>query len=308
MGGAYGYRSFGGPEVQEFVDRPDPVPAPNEVAISVGAAGVNPIDVARRSGVLPMLNGELPFPQVLGVDAAGVVTAVGADVTGLDVGDRVFGFALTGAGTYARSTVLLGSATARTPDGLSDLWAATIPVAGTTALDVLDQLDLPPGARILVNGVGGGVGAMTAHLARSLGLAVVGTGSAAKEAVATSAGATFVDYTRGAVSDRLRELAPEGFDAVVDLVGGASLRAVAPLAVDPSRVVAVGDPSVVEIGGATVERHTDRRTLERVADLMLRGALDPHITAVRPLAEAAEALAEVESGHSAGKIVLDLSL
>lgn len=121
------------------------------------------------------------------------------------------------------------------------------------------------------------------------------------------AGATFVDYTRGAVADRLRELAPEGFDAVVDLVGGASLREVAPLAVDPSRVIAVGDPSVVEIGGATVERHTDRATLERVADLMLRGALDPHITAVRALDEAAEALADVESGHSAGKTVLDLT-
>jgi NADPH:quinone reductase-like Zn-dependent oxidoreductase len=305
---AVGYRSFGGPEVQEFVDRPDPVPAPHEVAIAVRAAGVNPIDHALRSGIVPMINGALPFPQVLGMEAAGVVTAVGADVDGLEVGDRVFGFALTGAGTYARSTVLLGSATARTPDALPDTWAATIPVAGATALDVVDQLDLPRGARLLVNGVGGGVGLATAQLARARGLSVVGTGSAAKEAIAGSTGATFVDYGRGPVEEHLRALAPDGFDAVVDLVGGASLRAVAPLAVTPSRVIAVGDPSVVEIGGAEVVRHLDRTTLERVADLMVQGVLDPKITAVHPLEHAEKALADVESGHSVGKTVLDLDV
>ncbi|MFC5064883.1 NADP-dependent oxidoreductase [Actinomycetospora atypica] len=308
MRGAYGYRAFGGPEVQEFVERPDPVPAPHEVAVAVRAAGVNPIDHALRSGMLPMLNGGLPFPQVLGVEAAGVVTAVGADVSGLEVGDQVFGFALTGAGTYAHRTVLLGSTTARTPDGLSDIWAATIPVAGTTALDVLDQLDLAPGDRILVNGIGGGVGVATAQLARARGLEVVGTGSTSKRALATSAGASFVDYTQGPVEERLRALAPEGFAGVVDLVGGASLRAVAPLAVEPARVVAVGDPTVVEIGGAMPERHTDRATLERVAALMVQGVLDPTVTTVVPLSGAGEALLEVESGHSIGKTVLDLTL
>lgn len=305
---ALGYRAFGGPEVQEFVDRPDPVPAAREVAVAVRAAGVNPIDHLLRAGVLPALNGAVPFPQVLGMEAAGVVTAVGADVRGLDVGDRVVGFALTGAGTYAHSTVLLGSATARTPDGLSDTWAATIPVAGTTALDVLDQLDLPAGARLLVNGVGGGVGLATAQLARARGLEVVGTGSTAKRAVATATGATFVDYTRGPVDELLREVAPEGVDGIVDTVGGAALRVVAPLAVEPSRVVAVGDPGVVEIGGAMVERHTDRATLERVADLMVQGVLDPQITAVRSLEHADKALADVENGHAVGKTVIDLAL
>ena len=308
MRGAYGYRTFGGPEVQEFVDRPEPVPAPHEVAVAVSVAGVNPIDHGLRSGHVLALNGELPFPQVLGVEAAGVVTAVGADVSGLEVGDRVFGFALTGAGTYAHSTVLVGTATARTPDGLSDAWAATIPVAGTTALDAVDQLDLAPGARILVNGIGGGVGVATAQVARARGLEVVGTGSPSKRSIATSTGASFVDYSHGPVEEQLRALAPEGFDGIVDLVGGSSLRAVAPLAVEPSKVVAVGDPSVVEIGGAVVERHLDRATLERVAALMMQGVLDPNITAVLPLAEAGKALAEVESGHSVGKTVLDLSL
>ncbi|WP_438810984.1 alcohol dehydrogenase catalytic domain-containing protein [Pseudonocardia alni] len=114
---AYGYRTFGGPEVQEFLVRPDPVPAAHEVAVAVGVAGVNPLDHVLRAGLLIAVNGAVSFPQVLGMEAAGVVTAVGSEVRGLEVGDRVFGFALTGAGTYARTTVLLGSATARTPTG-----------------------------------------------------------------------------------------------------------------------------------------------------------------------------------------------
>lgn len=304
---AYGYRTFGGPEVQEFLDRPDPVPAAHEVAVAVGVAGVNPLDHVLRAGLLPALNGAVPFPQVLGMEAAGVVTAVGSEVRGLEVGDRVFGFALTGAGTYARTTVLLGSATARTPDGLSDRWAATIPVAGTTALDALDQLGLPPGARLLVNGIGGGVGIATAQLARARGLRVVGTAGGTKRATVTATGSAFVDYTTATAEADLRAFAPDGFDGIVDLVGGASLRAVAPLAAAATTVVSVGDPTVVEIGGAMVERHTDRPTLERVADLMVQGVLDPNITAVHTLDEAAQALASVESGHSTGKTVLDLT-
>jgi NADPH:quinone reductase len=307
VGLAFGYRAFGGPEVQEFVDRPDPRPAPHEVAIAVTAAGVNPIDHMLRAGAIPGLNGGVPFPQVLGMEAAGIVTAIGADVAGLAVGDRVFGFALTGAGTYAHRTVLLGSATARTPAGLSDAWAATIPVAGTTALDALDQLGLPSGARLLVNGIGGGVGVATAQLARARGLDVVGTASTSKRDIAASTGAAFVDYTEGQVESRLRALVPDGFDGIVDTVGGVSLRAVAPLALEPSRVISIGDVSVTEIGGAAVDRHTDRPTLERVAELMLQGVLDPHITAVHPLEHAAKALADVESAHSIGKTVLELT-
>jgi NADPH:quinone reductase-like Zn-dependent oxidoreductase len=163
---------------------------------------------------------------------------------------------------------------------------------------------------LLVNGIGGGVGVAVAQLARARGLAVVGTGSAAKRALALSTGATFVDYRRGPVVERLCALAPEGFDGVVDLVGGESLRAVATLAVRPAAVVvvvSVGDVDADDIGAVAVERHADRATLERVAELMLRGDLDPKITGIHPLDQAGAALATVENGHSAGKTVLDLS-
>ncbi|MGW6441503.1 NADP-dependent oxidoreductase [Lentzea sp. NPDC055074] len=305
MGKALGYKAFGGAEVQEFFERPDPVPGPAEVLVRVAAAGVNPLDHKLRSGHGTALNGHLPFPQVLGMEAAGTVLAVGADVTGLAVGDRVTGFALTGAGTYAETTLLLGESTARVPDALQDVWAATIPVAGTTALDVLDQLDLPAGASLLVNGIGGGVGIALAQLARDRGLVVTGTAGAAKKDIVTATGATFVDYTDGDVVRRLRELAPDGFTALADNVGGESLRAVAPLA---TTIVSVGDPAVAELGGEMVRRRLDRANLERVAELMTAGRLDPHITRTYPLAQADEALALVESGHASGKLILDLSL
>jgi NADPH:quinone reductase-like Zn-dependent oxidoreductase len=241
------------------------------------------------------------------MEAAGTVLAVGDEVTGLAVGDRVTGFALTGAGTYVGTTLLLAESTARIPDALPENWAATIPVSGTTALDVLDQLALPAGASLLVNGIGGGVGIAVAQIARDRGLVVVGTGSAAKRDLATRTGATFVDYTAGDVVDRLRAQAPGGFDAVVDTVGGDSLRGVAPLA-KPDALVSVGDMSVTELGGVFVRRRLDRSGLERVAELMVTGRLDPNITATYPLARAEEALALVESHHASGKLVIDMSL
>ncbi|RDI21490.1 NADP-dependent oxidoreductase [Lentzea flaviverrucosa] len=305
MSKALGYKAFGGAEVQGFFERPTPSPGPAEVLVRVTAAGVNPLDHKLRSGHAEALNGHLPFPQVLGMEAAGTVLEVGAGVTGLAVGDRVTGFALTGAGTYAETTLLLGESTARIPDALPDTWAATIPVAGTTALDVLDQLDLPAGASLLVNGIGGGVGIALAQLARDRNLVVTGTAGTAKRDLVTATGATFVDYTGGDVAGRLRAHAPNGFDAVVDNVGGESLREVAPLG---ARLISVGDPSVTELGGVPVHRRVDRRGLERVAELMVTGRLDPHITRTYSLAQAQEALALVESQHASGKVVLDLSL
>lgn len=307
MGEVLGYRRFGGPEVQEFFERPDPSPGPGEVLVRVAAAGVNPLDHLLRSGSLPAMNGEVPFPQVLGMEAAGTVLAVGEGVTGLATGDRVTGFALTFAGTYAETTLLLAESTARIPGDLPATWAATIPVAGTTALDVFDQLDLPAGASVLVNGIGGGVGIAVAQVARDRGLVVTGTASPAKKDLVTALGATFADYTEGDVAERLRALSP-AFDAVVDTVGGESLRALAPLAVRPDRVISVGDMTVTELGGVTVERRLGRAGLCEVARLMVEGRLDPHITATYPLARAHEALALVESRHATGKLVLDLSL
>ncbi|QGZ47041.1 zinc-binding dehydrogenase [Streptomyces sp. QHH-9511] len=307
MGQAWGFHRYGGPGVQEFFDRPDPVPGRGEVLIRVDAAGVNPLDHLLRSGLVDGLDGGRPFPRVLGMEAAGTVLARGEDVDGLEVGDAVFGFALTGGGTYAETTVLSAPNTARIPAGLSAAVAATLPVAGTTAVDVLDQLGLPAGATVLVNGVGGGVGLAVARLAIGRELRVIGTGSAAKSEHAEGIGVRFIDYTAEDVAAAARELVPGGFDGIVDLVGGTSLRTVAPLARDPRNVIAVGDTSVSDLGGRFVERRVDRENLERSARLALDGVLAPVITAVHPLFEAPAALAAVENGHASGKVVIKVA-
>ncbi|MFE2215426.1 NADP-dependent oxidoreductase [Streptomyces canus] len=307
MGQAWGFGRYGGPEVQEFFDRPDPVPGRGEVLIRVDVAGVNPLDHMLRSGLVPGLDGGRPFPLVLGMEAAGTVLARGEDVDGLEVGDAVFGFALTGGGTYAETTVLSAPNTARIPAGLSATVAATLPVTGTTAVDVLDQLGLPAGATVLVNGVGGGVGLVVARLAIGRELRVIGTGSTAKREQAEAIGVRFIDYTAGDVVAAARELVPDGFDGIVDLVGGASLRTVAPLARDPRNVIAVGDMSVPDLGGRFIERRLDRESLERSARLALDGVLAPVITAVHPLSDALAALASVENGHASGKVVIKVA-
>ncbi|QBS45317.1 NADP-dependent oxidoreductase [Nocardia sp. CS682] len=307
MGQAWGFSRYGGPEVQEFFDRPDPVPGRGEVLIRVDVAGVNPLDHALRSGLVPGLDGGRGFPLVLGMEAAGTVLALGEEVDGLEAGDAVFGLALTGGGTYAETTVLSAPNTARIPTGLSATVAATLPVAGTTAVDVLDQLGLPAGATILVNGVGGGVGLAVAQLALALELSVIGTGSAAKREHADAIGVRFIDYAAGDVAAATRDLAPDGVDGIVDLVGGAALRTVAPLARDPRNVIAVGDASVIDLGGRFVERRLDRENLERSARLALDGILAPVITAVHPLSDAPAALAAVENGHVSGKVVIKVT-
>lgn len=304
MGQAWGFGRYGGPEVQEFFDRPNPAPRRDEVLIRVDVAGVNPLDHLVRSGLVPGLDGGRPFPLVLGMEAAGTVLALGEDVDGLEVGDAVFGFALTGGGTYAETTVLSAPNTARVPAGLSAAAAATLPVAGTSAVDALDQLGLPAGATVLVNGVGGGVGLAVARLAVARELRVIGTGSAAKREHAEAVGVRFIDYTAEDVVAAARELVPGGFDGIVDLVGGTSLRTVAPLARDPRTVVSVGDQSAPDLGGRFVERRLDRDNLERAARLARDGALAPVITATRPLSDAPAALAAVENGHAAGKVVI----
>lgn len=307
MGQAWGFGRHGGPEVQEFFDRPDPVPGRGEVLIRVDVAGVNPLDHLLRSGLVDGLDGGRPFPRVLGMEAAGTVLARGENVDEFEVGDAVFGFALTGGGTYAETTVLSAPNTARIPAGLSTTVAATLPVAGTTAVDALDQLGLPAGATVLVNGVGGGVGLAVARLAVGRELRVIGTGSTAKREHAEAIGVRFIDYTAEDVVASARELVPGGFDGIVDLVGGTSLRTVAPLARDPRNVIAVGDSSVLELGGRFVERRLDRENLQRSARLALDGVLAPVITAVHPLSDAPAALATVENGHTSGKVVIKVA-
>lgn len=305
MSKAWTYDGHGAAHVQRLVETTDRDPGPGEVLVRVQVAGVNPLDHLLRSGVVPELLPDEPFPRVLGAEAAGVVVARGPDVTELEVGDQVFGLSLTG--TYAETAVLPVANTAVRPVEISPRVAATITVAGTTAVDALDQLDLAPGATLLVNGAGGGVGTYVVQLALARGLRVVAVAGATKRSLVESLGADFLDYAAADLVSCVRARTPDGVDGMVDLVGGPSLRALAAVVREPFAVISAGDFSVTELGGRTVERHLDRDALAGAAVLFAAGTLHPSSITVFSLDDAAAALAVVEDGHAKGKVVVDVA-
>lgn len=304
MSKAYGYSAYGGPETEVWLEREVPAPGPSELVIEVHAIGVNPMDHKLRSGAMANPDAMPRFPLVLGSEAAGVVVGVGSDVHGFGVGDAVLGRTAPEHGSYAEHAVLLAADTRRKPAQLSFVQAAALPVAGGTAWDVLERLDLAEGQTLLVNGIGGGVGVMVAQLARDRGAAVFGTASAGKRALVESLGAVLVPYDDGDVVAQVRAMLPDGVDAVVDTVGGASLRQVAELVTTRSRMVSIADPGVAELGGSFVS--STAAGLQAVAELVTEGKVDSKVLQTYPFDEAPQALRSVESGHVLGKVVIDL--
>jgi NADPH:quinone reductase len=304
MSRAYGYTSYGGPETETWFDRPEPVPGPSELVIKVKAVGVNPVDYKIRRGAMANPQATPDFPLVLGVEAAGVVVAVGSDVQGFAQGDEVMGKTAPGHGSYAEHTVLLAEATRHKPPQISFVQAAALPVAGGTAWDALEKLGVTEGETLLINGVGGGVGVMAAQLARNRGAAVFGVGSETKRSMTESLGATLVPYDSGDVVKQMRRLLPGGVDAILDVVGGEPMRHVAILITNPARIVSVADPSVAELGGSFLV--SSSAGVPALATLVAAGKVDPKVLQTYPFDEAPQALRAVESGHTLGKIVIDL--
>ena len=302
---AFGYSTNGGADVQEFLELDMPSPLAGELLVEVRTAGVNPVDWKIRSGMLGAASpGDLP--AVLGSEVSGVVREVGKDVEGFAVNDEVFGSVAPGSGGYTEYTVLPANAAAHKPPQVSFNDAATLAVAAATAYDGVTQLDLKEGQTLLINGVSGGVGVAAAQIARGLNINVIGTASEDKTALIESLGATLVPYGDG-VADRIRQLLPD-VDAIFDLAGGAGLRAVAELLTDREKLISASDPdTVTELGGHMIERDRTHRVLEIVGALVADGKLDPHVEDVRPLDEAADAIAAVEVGHAKGKVVIQVS-
>lgn len=300
---AFGYNAQGGPEVQEFLDLDTPTPMAGELLVEVRIAGVNPVDWKIRSGVY----GESSLPGVLGSEVSGVVREVGQDVDGFAVGDEVFGNVAPGSGGYAEYTLTTAATTAPKPPHVSFEDAATLSVAAATAYDGVTQLDLQPGQTLLITGVGGGVGVAAAQIARDLGVNVIGTASADKQALTESLDATLVPYGDG-VAERIRAIMPDGVDAIFDLAGGDGLRAVAELLDDRSKLITAGDPATATaLGGQMMQRDRTRRVLDIVAEMVADGKLDPHVEDVIPLDRAADAVAAVEAGHAKGKVIIQVS-
>jgi NADPH:quinone reductase-like Zn-dependent oxidoreductase len=295
----YGFTEVGGPEKQAFLDVPIPRPGPDELLVRVRAAGVNPGDWRLREGSYGH-----DGPAVLGREVAGTVVALGPGVSEFAVGDQVFGGCPGMVGGWAEQALTIASFTARRPDGVSPEVAAALPVAPATAFDALNRFGLPEGSTVLVNGAGGGVGVAAVQLAVARGLRVIGVASPAKHELVARFGGVPVAYGAG-VEDRVHAAAPAGIDALLDMVGGHPLRAIAALLDDRSRLTSVADkPLAVELGGFELVRDRSTAVLTELARLVEAGKLDPHVTEVRPLSDARAALALVEHGHATGKVVL----
>lgn len=301
MSKAFGFVAYGGPETQEYLDRPVPVPGPGQLLIAVRAAGVNPADWKVREGLFGRTR---PVPRVLGSEAAGVVRVLGEGVSGFMIGDPVFGIAPDGA--FADHALLDAGESAGVPDDVTFTQAATLPVAAATAYDAVDQLGLTPGQTLLVLGVAGGVGGAAAQIARSRGITVLGTArDQAREYVATL-GATQIAYGEG-VAERIRAVAPDGVDGLLDLVGGMDAKAAATTLRTGGRLVSTTDPATAAgLGGEYVKRRRTGEVLASVAALVAGGALDPHVSETFTLDRAAEAMLAVESGHARGKCVIEV--
>lgn len=302
---AYVFTEYGGPENEALIDQAKPVPGPGQLLVAVHAAGVNPADWKFREG---WLRETLPLelPAVFGLDCSGVVEGLGDGVDGFAIGDEVFGRTL-GTGCYAEYALVPAVTAAPKPQKVSFVDAASVITAAGTAYDGVEQLDLPPGAVLLITGVGGGLGVAAAQLARRREVTVIGTASATKKAFVEGLGVVHVPYGDG-VSDRIMAVSPGGIDALFDMVGGEAVRAVASLVADPSkRITGAYDEISADVPVSRVIRSPDIAGLLAKLGLLLEsGELTPLVTEVFPLDQAGKALRIVEGGHATGKIAIQV--
>jgi NADPH:quinone reductase-like Zn-dependent oxidoreductase len=295
---AVSFSQFGGPEVLHIVDLPDPQPGPGEVRIAVRAAGVNPSDGKKRQGLM-----DAELPQTLGYEAAGVVDELGAGVTDVAVGDRVFGFSAGGA---AQAELAVLSYYAPIPPSLDFPGAAALPAAVETATRALDQLGVGRGATVLVNGASGSVGSAAVQLAVARGARVIGTASPANHDYLRSLGAQPVAYGEG-LAGRVRALAPDGVDLALDAAGSGVLPELIELAGGPEHVVTIADFGGAQQYGVRFSSGDSGRALHALAGigaLIESGRFSPPVTQTFPLAQVADAHRVSEDGHARGKLVL----
>ncbi len=301
---AYGFARYGGPEVQEYYTVPVPSPGPGQLLLKVRACGLNPADIKVRAGRRALVF-DVVFPMAMGREVAGTVVAQGEDTPGFTLGQEVFGSPSDGIGGLAQYALLDIGAAAPVPPGLSPVQAAGVPVAVGTTLDVFDHLILSAGDVFVVLGAGGGVGSAACQLGAAHGLRVVGVASAAKHDLVTGFGAVAVTSGEGWV-DRARAAAGGPVTALLDMVGGTVLHEALELCGDETQLVSIADPvQAGKVGGGGVARRRTSEAYAAAARLLLEGAVRPLIR-VEPFSRAAEAYAEIERGHVAGKIIVTL--
>ena len=299
--------SVGGPDVLVIADRPNPTPKHGEVLVRVKGAGINPVDGAVRGGYYPLL-GEPPF--ILGWDISGTVEALGPDVTGLKVGDAVFGMPHfpRQAAAYAELAVTPANEIALKPAGIDHLHAAALPLAGLTAWQGLVRHGgVKQGQRVLIHAAAGGVGHLAVQIAKAHGAYVIATASPEKLDFVRSLGADeVIDYTKGDFTDTISDI-----DLVLDPIGGDHAERSLKVLRDGGVLVSllnVSDATKAEAGARNirVERMSvvpDREGLVELGKLIDAEKLAIHVARSFPLEEAGDAHAFLAT-RPIGKVVL----
>ena len=308
---AFAFEELGKPG--SIVDLPVPEPSAGQVRVRVAAAGLNPFDVAVIQGYVKD-DMEHRFPLIPGTDASGTVDDVGEGVLDRSIGDEVFGSVGTGhlgEGTLAEYATMSTATIARKPGSVHHVQAASIPVAGVTALTMVEAASISDADVVVAIGATGGVGSFLVQLAANRGARVIAVSSGANAEYARSLGATgFVDYAAGDLVEAVRSLVPDGIDVIAEMHGGDDIARLAELVRPGGRVVsAVGGADVDTlkargIDAANVQGMVATEPLETLAGMLERGELTIPELRVLPLNEAAEALEQVGSGHTRGKVVV----
>jgi NADPH:quinone reductase-like Zn-dependent oxidoreductase len=310
-------------------DIPRPAPSSGQVQVQIHASGVNPLDIKIRAGAAA--HAKHPYPAILGLDLAGVVTAVGAEVSGFSPGDAVFG--MTGGvggiqGSLAQYASVDVRLLAHKPARLSMREAAAIPLAFITAWEgLVDRAHVAAGQRVLIQGGAGGVGHMAVQIAVAHGAEVFATGSASSADYLRSIGATPIDYVTETVEAYVgKHTGVRGFDIVYDTAGGAVLdasfaavrrfghvisclgwgtHALAPLSFRAATYSGVFTLLPL-LTGEGREHHGE--ILESARTLIEAGKLSPRVAPQSFSPESiSEAHALVETQRSRGKVVVEIS-
>lgn len=284
-----------------------PEPQPNEVLIRVQAAGVNPLDWKIRAGYMKEIF-PMPLPFTPGMDVAGIVEAIGADVKALQVGQEVYGELRMGA--YAQFATAPQDAIAPKPKTLDFVEAASVPMVAMTAYQGLfDHADLKPGQTVLIHAASGGVGMFAVQFAKSKGAHVIGTASAANAEFVRSLGADqVIDYNATPF-----EQVVENVDVVLDTLGG-DTQARSYSVVKPGGIMvstaAPPDAQKAEERGIRAEMMNMKPStslLEEIASLLDSGQVKTIVAQTFSLSEARQAQELSQGGHVRGKIVLQIN-
>ncbi|XZG71370.1 NADP-dependent oxidoreductase [Chitinibacteraceae bacterium HSL-7] len=300
---------YGGPETLQLDHIPVPAAGPDELLVRVHAAGVNPVDWKIREGYLAgFLTHELPL--TLGWDVAGEVAAVGAEVSGWQIGDAVYSRPdIARNGSYAQYMVLRAAEAARKPLSLNWVQAAAVPLAALTAWQALYEMAaVEEGERVLIHAGAGGVGSFAIQLAKLAGAHVISTASARNLDYVRSLGADdVIDYTRDDFGERL-----SGLDLVFDTMGGEVAKRSFAVLREGGRMVSICEPPNEALAAehgikplfCFVQPNAEQ--LGRLGELVDAGKLHVEVEAVLPLSEVAQAHARSQSGRTRGKIVLSV--